>query len=126
MRAAVALLVAAFAAAPSLAHPYSEHGSVAVPLQETSGLGGLVEGLAPHLLPDGVLWYALRGVQGGDAFSLVADDPQEPRVLGLATTCPGPPFDPTDPDANGPADLNDLWLSCHWVPDFDVYFTAGS
>jgi len=127
----------ALVAANANAHTMSEHGNILVLTEDQLGLGtgALIESVAPGAVPNGVLWYIVPGVQGGDTFTVVADDGQELQMIGFADECPGPAQVRQRTtaailagDINGGLNifLNEFWLLCNYIPDFDAYFTGGT
>lgn len=124
MRALLVLGVCIGLAATASAHTYSEHGNITTfyPDVADAGLFPLIEGLAPGAIPNGLFYYVIHGVGGGESYSVIADDGQEAFVIGTARECPGPDtFDPTNPDWW----MNDFWVYCRNVPDFFVWFACN-
>lgn len=123
---AVAAVLAGVPAVP--AHEYEQTFTIqlACGLAEglDTGLFALVESVAPGTIPNGLCYYVIRSVQGGDFFSIRPHDGYQDLVVGTADECPGPDtFDPTNPEWW----LNDFWLLCRndALPDWDIRFTGG-
>jgi len=133
MRTIFAIALAALVAAGANAHQMSEHGNITTtyPDQADTGAFSTVETVAPNTIPNGLFYFTVNGVQGGDTFTVKADDGQEVFVIGTDDQCPpadSTADDPQDPNAR-PTDpdwwLNDFNLLCNNHPDFDVKFTGG-
>lgn len=123
MKAVLVVLLALLAAAPAVAHTRNEHGNIFAPVPVGAQVFVGLETVAPGLVPNGLFYYVIEPVSEGEQYVLSADDGQEALVVGTATSCPGPnTFEPTDPDWW----LNEFWVYCRHVPDFELWFICGN
>lgn len=123
-----AVVVLAGIAPPADAHAYSVHCTFMLgfyPDQADTGLFALIESAAPGVIPNGLFYCRVPGVQGGDDFTVTPDEVYPPLVVGFSDECPGPDWDPTDPDRNGPADIYDFWVVCSYS-NWEIKFTGGA
>ena len=136
MKAILAIAAVALFAMGAQAHTMSEHGNITTtyPDQADTGAFALVETAAPGAVPNGLFYYTVNNVAGGDEFSVVADDGQELFMVGFADECPGPAqvrqrataaILAGDPNGGLNILLNEFWVLCNYHPDFDVKFTGG-
>lgn len=77
MNRAIGLLFAAVLVPTAVAHERSVEGEIVTvyPDRADTGLFALVESVAPGAIPNGVFYYVIDGVQGGDHCSVEAADP---------------------------------------------------